>query len=70
MAKDDPDDVQRIRKEIAIDSEKYKWIMERYPDVSLTWFFDQLLTGYMNVNAKSPRDYAEIAARTLGDIAS
>lgn len=68
MAREKEDDETSVRKEIAIDSEKYKWIREHYGDVSLTWFFDQLLTGYINVNSKSPRDYAEIAARTIGDI--
>lgn len=67
MAKED--DLVKIRKEIAIDPEKYQWIKSHYgEDISLTWFFDQLLTGYMLVADKSPRDYAEIAARTIGDV--
>ena len=69
MAREKEDDESgRIRKEIAIDQEKYKWIRDRYGDVSLSWFFDQILTGFINVHTKSPRDYSEIAAREFGDV--
>lgn len=58
----------KSRKEIGIDEEQLKWIYEHYgDDVSLSWFIGQLLTGFILVHDKSPKDYAKIAAG-MGDV--
>lgn len=54
-----------IQKNIRLSNANLEKFQQFYPEGSLSWILDILLEEFVNQLVKTPRQYAEIAAKTI-----